>query len=232
MGQISPTGAAGPEYRPGPMAWIVDRLIEERLGYSLLDIQIAGSDSVRLVDEKELDAQGKPGPKLLPGLKHGRGNAFFTRNAQVLGRLACSEWQESSQPVVAVLFRDADKTASMPAGHWEALVDSIARGFELAEFPAGVPMVPRPKSEAWLLCALKSPPYLQCAGLEDAPGNDDSPNALKVRLERVVGQKASAEDQAEWIRSGRIDPAQITMPSFTAFREALSSALEATLEKL
>jgi len=43
----------------------------------------------------------------------------------------------------------------------------------------GVAMIPKPKSEAWLLCALKNKPYESCEKLEDRSGNDDSPNSLK-----------------------------------------------------
>lgn len=225
LGQVQP-GPSGLTYWPGPMAWIIDRLVEDRLDYSLLESHAAGSESVRFVDEAELADCGKSGPRLLPGIRYGKGQAFFTRNAQVLGLLAMDEQRASAQPVIAVLFRDADRTAATPRDQWQAKVDSIARGFELVEFRAGVPMVPRPKSEAWLLCGLKPQPCAQCDDLEDAPGNDGSPQALKTRLRALIGQDTGAEEQADWIRSGRIDPRQIQMPSFKVFREALSRALD------
>ncbi len=36
-------------------------------------------------------------------------------------------------------------------------------------------------------------------------------------------------EQADWVRTGNIDPEQIDMPSFTAFRKALDSALNNVL---
>lgn len=111
MGQVEP-GANGMEFVPGPMACIVDKLIETRVDYSLLDLQETGGESIRFVSETELASYGKSGPRLLSGLKYGKGNAFFTRNAQVLGLLAKQERAESKCPVVAVLFRDTDSTAS------------------------------------------------------------------------------------------------------------------------
>lgn len=209
------------------MAWVVDRLLEthSRIGYSLLELQISGGDTVRFVDETELAQHGKPGPMKLSGIKYGKGNGLFTRNAQVLGLLAKADSQDSKQPVVAVLFRDADSTRSSSRKQWEEKFESIRRGFALAEFHAGVPMLPRPKSEAWLLCGLKNPPYIDCDSLEDAPGNDNSPKSLKNQLAGIIGHEPSAEEQAGWIQSGRIDPASLSMPSFIAFQDALEAAI-------
>lgn len=214
---------------PGPMACIVDKLIEARLGYSILDYQAQGAETVRFISETDLASYCKNGPTLLPGFKHGKGTAGFVRNAQALGLLAKAEQRESGQPVVAVLFRDSDGRAHAPVKRWADKVESMERGFALAEFDAGVPMVPRPKSEAWLLCGLKSPPYECCGVLEESPGNDDSPNSLKVRLDELMGHESAAKDQSEWIKSGKIDPQRIEMPSFTRFRAALEAALDCSM---
>lgn len=89
-------------------------------------------------------------------------------------------------------------------------------------------MVPRPKSEAWLLCALRPSAYANCAQLEDASGNDASPNSLKQQLEKVAGA-ASADEQAQWLRDGTVDVNRIDMPSFNAFRGELERALNRAL---
>lgn len=149
IGVTRPT-AGGQQFVPGPMAWFVDRLLEPRLGYSILDMHEGGADCVRHVHETELAAGAKPGSPLLPGVRFGKGMAFFTRNAQALGLMAKREAQATGQPVIAVLFRDGDGTRAVPKEQWRQKFDSIARGFGLVEFDAGVPMVPRPKSEAWL----------------------------------------------------------------------------------
>lgn len=217
--------ATGWEFEPGPMAVIVDRLLELRFGYSLLDLHQAGGDCVRFVDEAEVAQLGKAGPMKLSGFKFGNRTGWFTRNAQVLGLLAKADREKSGQPVIAVLFRDADSTRSSSQKEWLDKFKSIVRGFALVEFNAGVPMVPRPKSEAWLLCGLKQPQSADCGKLEDAPGNDDSPNSLKKQLAKLIGHEPSAEEQAEWVKSGRIDPNTISMPSFDKFRNALETAI-------
>ena len=230
MGYITP-GAKGLEYRPGPMAWMVDRLIEKRLDYSLLDYQDKGAECVQFVSESELAKRDRPGPMLLRNLKRGHDTGLFTRNAQVLGLLAKDLERTRQNDVIAVLFRDADKTQACSADTWEEKRRSMESGFMLAGFRNGVPMIPRPKSEAWLLCALRNPPYQHCAALEDAPGNDKSPQALKSQLENVIAHDPTAEEQADWVRTCRVDPERIDMPSFTAFREALNRVLNNVLSR-
>jgi hypothetical protein len=225
IGHERPT-AAGPEFVPGAMAWVVDKLLERHhCGISLLEVHQAGGDCVTYVHETRLAALGKPASQLFPGVKFGRDTAYFTRNAQVLGLLANQMSAREQQPVLAVLFRDGDGTRAMPASEWQAKVDSMHRGFALVSCETGVPMVPRPKSEAWLLCALRPPTYTHCAPLEDASGNDKSPNSLKQQLQRHCGGHApSADEQADWVVSGEVDPLRIDMPSFNTFRQALHGA--------
>ena len=87
-------------------------------------------------------------------------------------------------------------------------------------------MVPRPKSEAWMLCALKVQPYQNCHLLEDEPGNDNSPNSLKAQLAAIFNNaEPSAAKQSELVAEGRVDPLQIDMPSFQRFREELEAAV-------
>ncbi len=216
------------KFVPGPMAWVVDKVLERHhTQYSVLDIHLAGGDCVTHVHETALANMGKQGSPLFPGVKFGKGTAFFTRNAQVLGLLAKQTSAQEQQPVVVVLFRDGDGVRATPAGVWQEKVDSMHRGFAMVECDTGVPMVPRPKSEAWLLCALRPPGYANCAPLEDASGNDASPNSLKKQLAALSGgADPSADEQADWVMTGAVDPLRIDMPSFNAFKQALHTAAQ------
>jgi hypothetical protein len=218
----------GTHFVPGPMVVIADRLAEARVGYSFLDAHQGGADCIRYVGESELAQSGKQGPFLLPGVKFGKHNTYFTRNAQALGLLAKEDADEGGRPTAAVLFRDGDGSRSMPASQWQEKFDSIKRGFALVDYLCGAPMVPRPKSEAWLLCAMRTPTYTNCAQLEEASGNDASPNSLKHQLEQVAG-RAGADEQAQWVLDGVVDVQRIDMPSFDAFRSEFERALEAAL---
>lgn len=220
--------AGGMAFVPGPMAWVVDKLLERHhTGYSMLESHQAGGDCITHVHETELAALGKPGSHLFPGVKFGKGTAFFTRNAQVLGLLATQTSAQEKQPVLAVLFRDGDGVRATPAKEWQAKVDSMHRGFALVGCDTGVPMVPRPKSEAWLLCALRPPGYANCAPLEEASGNDASPNSLKKQLAaRCGGADPTADQQADWVMTGAVDPLHIDMPSFNVVKQALHTAAQ------
>ncbi|MCB2156653.1 hypothetical protein KQI84_17390 [bacterium] len=98
-------------------------------------------------------------------------------------------------------------------------------GFKAADgFDRGVPMIPKPKSEAWLICALKEDsPYSFCDRLEETlPGNDDSPNSAKMQLAEILLAKGkSTSDLAEMVMNQEIHPDRIDMPSFNSFRQRL-----------
>jgi hypothetical protein len=103
---------------------------------------------------------------------------------------------------------------------------SILTGFEAEKISTGVPMIPKPKSEAWILCALRNK-YQYCAKLENESGNDDSPNSLKQQLEDHLGESGSRILLNDKIDDGEIDIDRITdMPSINAFKDRLNKVLE------
>jgi hypothetical protein len=215
------------EFVPGPMAWIVDQLLKVNYTtYSLLEFHQAGGNCVIYVGKSELIPCRREGPTLLPGFKHGKGNAFFTRNAQCLALHAKKVSEEDSgTPVIAILFRDGDGTNSKE--EWSKKVKSMRSGFVSQQFLTGVPMVPNPKSEAWMICALRNPPYTNCASIEDQSGNDNSPNSLKNQMQALCGgSHPSAEQQANWVKNGKVDPGRIDMPSFSEFKQDLHRAAQ------
>jgi hypothetical protein len=157
MGQMVPTDR-GMRFEPGPMAWIVDRLIEKRLDYSPIEVYEAGGDGICFIDETELNERGKKDPAILPGIKRGKGTAYFVRNANTLGIMAKAMQKETGTEVIAVLFRDTDKTNAAARTLWQEEYDSIQLGFQRAEFTRGVAMLPLPKSEAWLFMCPQTEP--------------------------------------------------------------------------
>jgi len=219
---------AGWEFVPGPMAWIVDKLLDrpDRLNYSVLDTQDAGGDCICFLHETDLAALRSQKPMFFPRGENTSGNLFFFKSAFLLGKHAKTIATQRDSPVIAIFFRDADGTRSTPRTEWKQKFTSMQKGFEVAEFPSGVPMVPRPKSEAWMLCGLlkREDAERDCSWLEDEPGNDASPHSLKARLANHLGGEATAERQAELVRKGTIDPALIDLLSFTAFYAELDRA--------
>jgi hypothetical protein len=130
------------------------------------------------------------------------------------------------------LFRDADGTASSERGEWENKRQSMLSGFEVEEISIGVPMIPKPKSEAWILCALRND-YQNCNQLENESGNDDSPNSLKKQLEQHLGEPATRELLNDKIDQDELDISKIVdMPSFTVFKNRLDEVLDNLLPRV
>jgi hypothetical protein len=92
----------------------------------------------------------------------------------------------------------------------------------------GVPMIPKPKSEAWLLCAV-SKGYQHCAALEELSGNDDSDQSAKKQLHEALNGNSTSQDQIDWLDNNGfdLDKAAQNMPSYQAFKNRLVSALAA-----
>lgn len=209
--------------RVGPMAHVVDQLIEERIGYSPLAYGM-----VEWVSRAELSVGAKNirSPRIaLPGAKRGQGQAGHYKHAQALGILAKRREGDQRTPTVAVMFRDSDGTHASGPRHWQEMVDAIGSGFAAAEYLSGVTMVPKPKQESWLLCALKADPYCGCQVIENESGNDNSPQSLKAQLRDACGFDPSVEDMCEWVLSRRFDVERIDMQSFSHFRDSLAAAV-------
>lgn len=214
------------EFDHGPLCVMLDKLAEAHQGlqYSLLD-----SQQVLFAAKQQLAGTAKtekPNRMRIPGNKHGKETAYYYKNALGLAKLARSLTEERQQKVVAVLFRDADGTVSSGRGEWQQKWQSMQDGFASANYAElGVPMLAKPKSEAWLICAVKAQPYQHCAALEQRSGNDDSPHALKAELAQLIGD-TSALALTQLVHDGRIDPARIDMPSFNRFKQSFGQALQ------
>lgn len=222
LGALRPL-PSGYEFVPGPMTILLDRLGEARLGYSLLDF-----DAIRFVAKVELaeDTPKRPPRQLrAPGKQRPKESAYYAENARRLACKAVALAESEGDLVLPVLFRDADGTQSAGRGEWQAKWESMLKGFRDGESALGVPMLPQPKSEAWLLCACRQPAYQHCSQLEQESGNDRSPNPLKAQLDALLDGASSAVQLADAVHSGRVDPQRIDMPSYNAFRARLDQVL-------
>lgn len=203
-------------YAAGPMAIWLSRLWEALLGYDLLTTP----EAVVFVSEGTLAQESKQSAGRLQALR-GKNKqvetGFYYNNAKQLGLMAKKLLLVSNTPLMAVLFRDTDGTRSSPGQLWQTKWDSIVSGFKAAEFDFGVPMLPKPKSEAWLLCASRQGNHSHEA-LEEISGNDNSPNSAKAQLDQALGEHHSAAELANWCQTSPGDWSQLqTMPSFKAF---------------
>lgn len=217
-------GDDGQIFCHGPMYLFLDKLFEAHFQYSLLD-----AEAVKFVHKSELvaDEPKHRGRQLsAPGKRKAKETAYYYENARRLALKASQLQVDLERIVIPVLFRDADGTQSSGRGEWAAKWESMLNGFLAGHCEFGIPMLPQPKSEAWLLCAAKTHPYQHCAALEQESGNDDSPDSLKFQLFRARGRPSTATDLNDAIFEGNIDPLRIDMASFNAFRSRLNDVVQ------
>lgn len=241
---------AADQFAEGPIAVLIDRLVQQlHYEYSFLkygtfgyvtESRLAGrAEGIRPL---ERPAEEPPLPQAPPvAAKAGRGLRLPSRevarntrdfygHARALAQLA-KQWESAlSEDVFVVYFRDADGNASAGFRDWKAKRDSMLTGFGDEGFARGVPAVPRPKSEAWLLCVLRDPPHAPCRKLEERSGSDKSPDSLKAELATVLKEKFGVpfarETLRDLIKHRPIDYTKIDLPSFTAFRERLEEVVQ------
>lgn len=223
LGSMQPL-VQGMGFQAGPMTVLMDCLLESRLGYSMLAFE-----SIQFVPKPELvhGSHKHAGRQFsAPGKRQPKESIFYFENARRLAMMAEEKSQELNRPVIPVLFRDADGTQSSGRGEWRAKWKSMEDGFVAGGSGVGVPMLPQPKSEAWLLCACREPIYQHCERLEHESGNDAAPNALKLQLDEARAGASSGAELVEAIMSGVIDPLGIDMPSFNEFKSRLLEVVD------
>ncbi len=219
-----------PDFSYGPMACFIDKEIELLIGYSLLGLTpecyifVSKTELLRLTqtvrqNRGSMSLRGKKRREVETG--------YFYRNALILGGRAAELSRERNDPaVIAVLFRDCDGTRSAEAAMWQDKVNSIRQGFLDSELgKRGVAMVPKPKSESWMLCVLRDG-YQHCERLEDLSGNDNANNSAKSQLDVALGGDASTVAQVRQLGDNGIDTERLAaqMPSYEAFHQNLFTA--------
>lgn len=222
---INGESECGLEYfRPGPLAYHLFFEIEKHIQYSPLDpglvFWISRTKLSRIYAENRQSIH-----VAFPGAKSPKEMLSSVRMAYAFAIRAQEIEVEQNCLSVGVLFHDSDGTNSDSINRWEHMASAVSRGFCLAGYRRGVPMIPKPKQEAWFLCGLKSNPYAGCDAIEGLSGNDASPNNLKKILGDVLDKKVTTEDLVEIIQSNKIDWDRIDMPSYLHFRRNLLNAI-------
>ncbi|MDL2321823.1 hypothetical protein LJC47_05705, partial [Desulfosarcina sp. OttesenSCG-928-B08] len=205
------------KWRPGPLALLMDQLFEAHMGYSAIDAQciyfLHRSNLSRLA--KKLNHPALRGTGM--NLEHRRGTQALASAALALSRC------HNNSPVIALYFRDCGGSHSGTQPSWDDLYASMTgekSGFSMLGVP-GVAMLPKPISEAWLICALKSNPYAHCDDLENRSPSDKADYPLKEEYADCLAVHGKSID--DLIRpSGQgelpvVDARRIRMKSFSVF---------------
>ncbi len=230
---VSPSNPCeGDDFKPGPMSLIIDQLVESAQGFEFSHLQsgcIGFLSETSLASKRPKRARKSPA---LRGKKRPVETKYFFENARALAIAAHEHSKQIGDKVVAILFRDADGTASAGRGIWDNKHASMIEGFKIEGYGnLGVPMIPKPKSEAWLLCAVKSDPYQACDNLENESGNDRAPNSLKVQLADALEGKSNTAELNALLSYRDIDLHRIDMSSFNIFKDALEHAVHNARER-
>jgi hypothetical protein len=216
------------DFSAGVMTVLADQIIEPHIGYSLRSTpcQLIYVGKAALCERlKALPGRLRP----TRGKKQGVETRYFFDNAAMLGRIALGVEAEREDTSIAILFRDCDSSEAHPP-EWDAKFQSMLNGFQSVGFERGVPMIPKPTSEVWLLAAAQSQPYQNCIRLEELPGNIASPNHPKIELDEAFGEHKSAQELCEWLDDHPYDHERAcAMPSFSAFKHRLESVIETVL---
>jgi hypothetical protein len=212
----------------GVLTYIIDDIFNSKMNYSIRETL----NSVHFVHKSHLCEKIKKqsgGKKLvmMRGAKKAPETNFYFNNAKSLGLIALELQEKEKCPVIAILFRDSDGTRSTASNDWKTKYDSMVLGFDESGCNTGVPMLAKPKSEAWLLAACKNDPYQHCHLLENESGNDNSTNSLKNQLSERIGAHSS-QALINWITNIKYDYTTVSkqMPSFTAFYQRFLTVLD------
>jgi hypothetical protein len=216
----------GNDYRYGPLTYLVDKLIEQICHYSIITNEVAV-----WVDGAELErikSNSRPSKKSIriPGGKVKIAARYHFEDAKALA-IATSTFIETKtdKNCIAILFRDSNTTDKK---EWNDKITSMFNGFIVEDFHYGVPMLPKPVSEAWILCAVyrNENPNRNCNDLENRKHGNRKEHALKYELEEKLGAQPTRELLNKKILSGEINHNNINLPSFNKFKERLEKILE------
>lgn len=148
--------------------------------------------------------------------------------ARAYAKEVCEKADPKPDCRMAIIFTDADGTHTASHQICQQKYEAILNGFEAGGCQYGVPMVPRPKSEAWLLAYFQrnkgksSSAYQNCARFENLAGNDKSQpkNSAKHILDELLHGDYPGADEIGEIDWGRVD-----MPSFQRFKNRVEEVL-------
>lgn len=211
---------SGADYDIGPVTLLLIKLLERHLpAWNADQLDFDHPQSwVTFIYRNWFNEQAKAKRLIRPNKNVCKGFIEHAQRAEALASYA-----KAAECQIAAYFHDTDGTREelhddpQRRGH---LVDAIHAGFRAAEFSeCGVPVVPKPTSEAWFLCAVKTDPYQHCEALEtELSGNVRSPErSPKICLGEALGNpEYGREELCNIARSIEIE--RLDMPSFNELR--------------
>jgi hypothetical protein len=212
MGELNYPYSDLSDIKKGPMIYLIEQILQNTQNQKAYFGLIAKSQLIQ--ETKKLKT------RKFPSKKSGKKTAIFYKNAYALGKIAIEKQYD-----IAIFFRDADCTKSGISPDWQERVNSILQGFIDSGFKNGVAMVPKPTSEAWILCCLGRHPH--CKKLENLAGNEVSDEHPKKIIQKKIGEKPTMETLIK-IVDEQCEPDKMDMPIFQNFKINLESVIKAS----
>lgn len=218
LGQNNPDG-----FVAGAVFYLIDALHQKHYDCSLLDCQnFELFSESQLSDFRETNKGNRriflPSHKTPPLKLHALQTLFLALYAEQ------KQKKDNDIEIVPLFFRDADTPTQKDYDEkWHSMLDGFNRS-ELGK-NRGIPMLAKPKSEAWFLCIADD--YTHCKKYEnDSSGNDDSPNSLKKQLESKLNGYSNQEI-CLFLESKGIDVNLLAAQSysFNLFKERFETVL-------
>jgi len=214
----------GDDLDMGPVSLLLLKLVHQHLpdwNADLIDMA-QPTQHLTLIYHGYLGEISKTRQRLRPSKTLSKGFIEHAQRAEALGHYALTQQHE-----LAAYFHDADGTRSDSPQRWNQLSMAIATGFQAAGLnERGIALVPKPKSEAWFICAVKPEPYQHCSCLEDElSGNDRSPERAPKKVLGALLNNPGYHRQDLCDLVGKLDVKHLDMPSFNAVRDQVITAI-------
>ena len=203
----------------GPMTLVIDAVVA---GAGVTDVEYhlysRGDVSVGIKASKR---RISPRPKSVDKEKQ-----WFYQAAWWLGGQTLAGKQNG-----AVFFHDPDHSRAESSHTAVEIENAMLTGFGMAQCETGVPMVPNPRSEAWLLAYFQKglpgqQSYNKSERFEDLPATDKSPNSVKKLLQKALCCESELEVYPKVMDEfSSIDWSRVSMPSFNRFKGRLLGVL-------
>ncbi|KPM01486.1 hypothetical protein [Vibrio splendidus] len=224
--------ATGVDFEKGPMYILIERMLARFVPDWNADLWETNPLEVSYVSHGFLKRKAK---------ERAKGNGKFTFASKTLHQEHNGKYKHTRELAglatergcqLAVYFIDTDgrnEDKDDSSQLQQKIVQALNEGYIKGGFNGGVAMVPKPTSEAWLICHCQTSPYANCSILETRlSGNDNCPdeNSPKKELERFIG--VGYDDALVFDKVETLDIDQLDMPSFNRFKDDLKSAIAAT----
>jgi len=145
--------------------------------------------------------------------------------------MALAKKAQEDENAGAVFFHDCDYPNNVNGErYYRQMVRAVQSGFAMASsFRHGVPMIPKPRSESWLLCCYQKVPYMIDNYFEDVPANDTAAGSGKKLLASFFNCKVN--EIYKHIHVNEIEWQRIKAPSFLFFKQRFIHVVEGLTHK-